>query len=63
MLIFLQIHLIFFKRINNTIKNSIPSTKISLVVPIVAGQNNHTLQIEGDNFKNIPVNTEIYFYK
>ena len=48
-------------RINNTIKNSIPSSKASLVVPIMPGQNNHTLQIEGDNFKNIPVNTEIYF--
>ena len=48
-------------RINDTIKVSIPSEEISLVLPKQAGQNNNILQIKGDNFKNLSVDTEIYF--
>jgi len=47
-------------RINNKIRHSVPSTSIK-ITPASNGTEDNMIQIIGDNFKNISMDTEIYF--
>ena len=47
-------------RINNKIRHSIPSTSIK-ITPAHSGTGDDTIQLIGDNFKNVTMDTEIYF--